>query len=145
MKPKTLLQAAKEVVELGSNRNPTYKRLNTIQRQQLAATAMRDAGKYAYEFITEAGLLEALAGTLINTLEAKDSDHRKELLIKLGEILMDSAVEHAQKPVDDALDSAITELAIMRQFYDDSYEVQRMLAEDNVQRSRDMNQTMKAA
>jgi hypothetical protein len=119
MKPQTLLQATKEIIELGSNRNPTYKKLTITQREQLAATAMRDAGKLAYEFITEAGLLEALAGTLINTLEAKDAGHRKELLIKLGEMLIDSATEYAQKPIDDALDNAITELAVMRQFYNE--------------------------
>lgn len=122
MKTLTLTQSARELVDIGSDRNPRFKTLNTAQRERLAATAMRDAGKLAYEFITEAGFIESLAGTLINTLETTDVELRKELLIKMGEILVDSATEYAQPTVDEALDSAITELAITRQFYNEKGE-----------------------
>lgn len=119
MKPQTLAQQARNIVTMGTDRSPTYKTLNTSQREILTAAAMRDAGKHAYEFISNSGFLDSLAGTLINALETKDADVRKELLIKLGEILIDGAVEESQKPIDDALDSAVTELAVNRQFYDD--------------------------
>lgn len=139
MKPQTLTQKAKELVTQGANRNPTFKTLTDTQREQLTATAMRDAGKYADEFVIESGFVDALAGTIINALEVNDSDDRKELLMKLGEILLEGAIEHAQKSIDDALDNAITELAISRQFYHEGDTDYGMLIEDCAQRARDMN------
>jgi ABC-type multidrug transport system fused ATPase/permease subunit len=47
------------------------------------------------------------------------------------------------KEINEALDEAITSLAVMRQFYNDSYEAERMLRDDDAQRARDMNLAMR--
>lgn len=98
---------------------------------------MRDAGKHAYEFITNSGFLDGLAGQLIIALETKDLDDRKELLIKLGQILIEGAIEESHALIDQNLDNAITELAVTRQFYS---ETQNLVDDDNRERARDMNQ-----
>jgi hypothetical protein len=43
------------------------------------------------------------------------------------------------REINEALDEAILSLAVKRQFPDDDYEIERMLAEDIGQRSCDMN------
>jgi hypothetical protein len=145
MKPQTLTQQAHDIVTTGAFSNPHYHNLNDAQRQKLTAAAMRDAGADACEFISNSGFLDSIAGTLINALETQDADNHKELLIKLGELLIDAVVDEAKPVIRDAIDNAVTELAMMRQFHCDDYEAERMLAEDNMQRARDMNQAIRGA
>jgi hypothetical protein len=143
MKHQTLSQQVKEVVTTAIDQNPRYRNLNDTQRQKLTAAVMRDAGEYAYELITNSGFIDSIAGTLINALETQDVDDRKELLIKLGELLIDAAVDESKKPISNALDSAVTELAMTRQFYRDGYEAEKEL--DDVHRAHDMNLAARGA
>jgi hypothetical protein len=130
MKPQTLTQAAKEVATQSARSNPRYHNLNRTQLEKLTAYAMRDVGKYAYEYISDSCFIEDIAGTLINALETQDTEQRKELLIKLGELLIDGAIDQAKKPINDALDNAATELAVARQFYQElDYDYSREIGE----------------
>lgn len=67
--------------------------------------------------------------------------------------LIDSATQYSSvktvnsiiiSEIKDALDEAVLNLAVMRQFYDESLiDSANFIAEDNAQRARDMNQVAK--
>lgn len=141
MKPATLTQKARDIVELSAKRNPYYEDLTETQRNNLTAAAMRDAGAYAYEFINESTFTDEIGATLINYYEATDEETRKELKEKIADLLINGTMEYGKSIVSEALDEAVTSLAVIRQFpgdYDD-YTAQRMLEEDMESRARDLN------
>jgi len=151
---KTLYAKAKEIVTQGAHRDPCYDNITDTQREQLTALVMRKEGANAYKLISNTDALDSIACTLINALEATDAEDHKDLLIKLGELLIATAVYRAKPVINDALGMAATELAIMRQFSsefdeddeefdEEDDELSRLIYDDNAERARDMNKAIR--
>lgn len=150
---KTLIQQAKEIVTQGANRNPYYSDLNDAQREQLTAAAIEaiqpvnkklagvEIGNS--EMIDEVVISKAFINKIIEALNEQNIADKNILLKELGEMLIKGAIKHCESDVTDAIDEAVLQLAKARHFYDDNYEVQRMIAADNAQRARDMQQGMR--
>lgn len=120
MKPQTLPQQAAEIVAFSDDHTKLRaKRLSETQLARLTAANMRGLGKYAYELITNSDMLDAIAGKAIIALETTDAEQRKELLMAIGEMVLQGATEESLKAIDDCIDDAITNLAINRQFHDE--------------------------
>lgn len=122
----TLTKLATEIVTQGGLRNPTYSTITEYQREKLTAQSLKDLGAYAYEAITNAANLEKITQAAIEALEETDSRDRAVLERVIGQLVLEGVISECKKSVEDALDNAVTELALMRQFYDDSdYEYKR--------------------
>lgn len=149
---KTLLTAAKEIVT-NLIRNPRYTDLNDTQREQLTAAAiqgMQPADKRIGnveignpEAIDDVVISKAFINKLIEALQEQNIADKHALYKEMGEMIAKSAIEHCKKDVTDALDDAVLHLAKARHFYEDSYEAQRMSAEDNAKRAHDMQLAMR--
>lgn len=117
----TLLTQAKLIVEVGCDRNISYNTLNDYQRDNLTALAIQDLAHP--EEAIESVILDASFITKIK--EALQEQHiadRNVLLKELGEMLLEGATAHCKEAVEDAIDESVTQLAVMRQFYDEAGE-----------------------
>lgn len=144
MKHQTLTQKAKDITTLGANRNPHYNNLTETQRDSLTATVMRDLGAYAYEQITNSDNIEKVAEKAIEALEEIHVKDRAVLEREIGKMVLEGILSTCKKPIEDALDEAVTSLAYLRQFpgdYDD-YTAQQMLEEDDAMHARDLRRDM---
>jgi hypothetical protein len=114
----TLLSQARAIVEQGCDRNINYNTLNDYQRDNLTALAIQDLAHP--EEAIESVILDAnFIKKIIETLQEQHLADRNVLLKELGQMLLDGATISCKEAVTDALDESVTELAVMRQFYDE--------------------------
>lgn len=129
----TLLTEAKQIVEVGADRNISYKTLNDYQRDNLTALAIEELAHP--EEAIESVILDASFITKIK--EALQEQHfadRNVLMKELGEMLLEGAKAHCKKDIEDAIDESVTQLAVMRQFYDEAGEYDYRNNRDSMKR-----------
>jgi hypothetical protein len=136
----SLYSKTKELISFGSDRALEYRTLTSAQRDELTAAAIRDLGNHAHEATDEVVISAEFAKKLIEAIQEQHVKDKAVLCKELGEMLLKGAEEYCKTSIEDALDNAITNLAVKRQFWDDSqYDAELTLAADNAQRARDMN------
>jgi hypothetical protein len=137
----TLLSKAKEIIQQGADRNINYKTLNDYQTDTLTALAIRETA-HPEECIEAVILNKAFYTKLIEALQEQHIADKNILLKEIGEMLLEGAKAHCKEAVEDAIDESFTQLAVMRQFYDDSsIDYWRMVSEDAASRAQDMRLT----
>jgi hypothetical protein len=130
----TLYTTAFSMVAQGSR--TTWANLTESEREQLTAAAIKDIGVDAIE--------NALIGTTLSDklIEALQEDHladRNVLLKNIGELLLKTAIEHCREIIEEKLGEALTLVAHERgEISEGALELQRLIADDNRQRVRDM-------
>jgi hypothetical protein len=130
----TLYTTAFSMVAQGSK--TTWANLTESEREQLTAAAVKDIGVDAIE--------DALIGATLSDklIEALQEDHladRNVLLKNIGELLLKTAIEHCREIIEEKLGEALTLVAHERgEISEGALELQRLIADDNRQRVRDM-------
>jgi hypothetical protein len=130
----TLYTTAFSMVAQGSK--TTWANLTESEREQLTAAAVKDIGVDAIE--------NALIGATLSDklIEALQEDHladRNVLLKNIGELLLKTAIEHCREIIEEKLGEALTLVAHERgEISEGALELQRLIADDNRQRVRDM-------
>jgi HD-like signal output (HDOD) protein len=130
----TLYTTAFSMVAQGSK--TTWANLTESEREQLTAAAVKDIGVDAIE--------DALIGTTLSDklIEALQEDHvadRNVLLKNIGELLLKTAMEHCKEIIEEKLEEVLPLVAQEQGLISEgALELQRLIADDNRQRARDM-------
>lgn len=130
----TLLTQAKQIVEVGADRNISYKTLNDYQRDNLTALAIQDLA-HPEEAIESVILDKAFINKIIEALQEQHFADRNVLMKEIGEMLLEGAKAHCKPTVEDAIDESVTQLAVMRQFYDECGEYDYRNNRDSMKRA----------
>jgi hypothetical protein len=142
----SLNELASYLIATSIERNPRFENLNYNQKDILIATAISDMQPDRVPVIcgVEVGNTEAIddvvcsahfISKLMDAIKEQNTGDRRVLARELGEMIIEGAIKHCKPKVDEALDNAISQLTIKRQFND----AREQIIADNAQRTRDIS------